>query len=143
MLILIVMARMFAELNDVMSEATIVGCSTSGEIAQDHVRDKSITCLAIQLETGSFCLNSAPIKRPEDSFQVGKELISKFESEDLKGVLVLSDGLNTNGSELAKGISENIDPTKTKVSGGLAGDGNDFKQTWVFHSGKLQQVRCR
>jgi len=46
-------------------------------------------------------------------------------------VLVLSDGLNVNGSELVKGLNDTLGGDVV-VTGGLAGDGTDFKRTWVI-----------
>jgi hypothetical protein len=45
-------------------------------------------------------------------------------------VFVLSDGLNVNGSELVAGITQVIGP-QISLTGGLAGDGADFKETLV------------
>jgi len=53
-------------------------------------------------------------------------------------VLVLSDGLMVNGSELARGLRENL-PEGVAVTGGLAGDGADFKQTLVY----ANQTACK
>ena len=52
----------------------------------------------------------------------------------LRGVLVLSDGLGVNGSELIRGLNA-ILPANVMVSGGLAGDGERFKRTWVVKDG--------
>lgn len=43
---------------------------------------------------------------------------------------MLSDGLNVNGSELVKGLSENL-PAGTTLSGGLSGDGEIFGETMI------------
>jgi len=48
----------------------------------------------------------------------------------LAGVFVLSDGLNINGSELVAGIGGVIG-SRIPLTGGLAGDGADFKETLV------------
>jgi hypothetical protein len=51
---------------------------------------------------------------------------------DLRGVFVLSDGIGVNGSELVQGLSASL-PPDTLVTGGLAGDGPRFKNTWVMN----------
>ena len=52
---------------------------------------------------------------------------------DLKAVLVLSDGLLVNGSELIRGLNAVL-PESVIITGGLAGDGDRFKQTWVIQN---------
>ena len=49
---------------------------------------------------------------------------------DLVGIFVLSDGLNVNGSELVAGIIGAVGK-RVSVTGGLAGDGADFRETLV------------
>ncbi|HKZ28446.1 MAG TPA: FIST C-terminal domain-containing protein, partial [Acidimicrobiia bacterium] len=53
---------------------------------------------------------------------------------DLAGVLVLSDGLHVNGSELVRGISGRFG-SNVPVTGGLAADGDRFEHTWVIVDG--------
>jgi hypothetical protein len=57
--------------------------------------------------------------------------MSKFNPAGLKHVFVLSDGLNVNGTALVQGIRSTL-PKDVNVTGGLAGDGADFKSTWVI-----------
>jgi hypothetical protein len=54
--------------------------------------------------------------------------------ESLVHVFVLSDGLKVNGSDLVKGLTKNLS-SKVTVTGGLAGDGDRFKETLVFWDG--------
>jgi hypothetical protein len=49
----------------------------------------------------------------------------------LKGILVFSDGLRVNGSELVRGLNSEVS-TSVVVTGGLAGDGDRFRRTWVL-----------
>ena len=49
---------------------------------------------------------------------------------DLRHIFLLSDGINVNGSELVRGIYSIIGDD-ISVTGGLAGDGADFKRTLV------------
>src|SRR5690606_4050508 len=48
---------------------------------------------------------------------------------------ILAEGLQINGSALVKGINSQIDPKNVIVSGGLAGDGKNFKETYVGCNG--------
>jgi hypothetical protein len=52
-------------------------------------------------------------------------------------VLLFSDGLNVNGTELVRGLNSVL-PSRVVVTGGLAGDGSRFQRTWVVHHGAPQ-----
>ena len=45
-----------------------------------------------------------------------------------------SDGLQVNGSDLVRGIASRL-PAEVTVTGGLAGDGARFKETFAFYDG--------
>ena len=57
-------------------------------------------------------------------------------------MLVYSDGLRVNGSELTRGLASKL-PPGVLVTGGLAGDGMDFKRTWVLHAGQPREFAVR
>ena len=46
-------------------------------------------------------------------------------------MFVLSDGLNVNGSDLARGLASGVSEG-VSITGGLSGDGTDFAETWVI-----------
>ena len=68
---------------------------------------------------------------PNDSYAAGRAIAAQLKQPSLRGVLVLSDGLNVNGSELVKGLNDTLGEAVV-VTGGLAGDGTHFKRTWVL-----------
>ena len=115
--------------------ATMVGCSTSGEICGTRVRDDSLVVTAIRFEHTAIQLAQTVIGENNDSLSAGKRLAQAFSRERLVHVVVLSDGLKVNGSELVRGLRENL-PANVAVTGGLAGDGANFKQTQVCANGK-------
>ncbi len=123
--------------------AHILGCSTAGEICGTQVSDDSLVATAIhfehtQLRTAQFSLGANP-----DSKQAGEFLARQLPhsidgqggdpQQKLVHVLVLSDGLGVNGSELVRGLMESL-PKGVAVTGGLAGDGARFGETLVFRS---------
>jgi len=113
--------------------AKILGCSTSGEIIGTNVVDNSIIVTAVQFDSSHISENSINIQSVEDSFDAGKNLVKGFNSAGLKHIFVLSDGLNVNGSELVAGMRSEL-PAGVQVTGGLAGDGADFKETVVINN---------
>ena len=110
--------------------AHIIGCSTSGEICGVSVRDDSLVATAVQFERTSLQLVRTEIAEGGDSLAAGAFLAQALPPQKLVHVVVFSDGLHVNGSELARGLRENL-PHGVAVTGGLAGDGTDFQHTLV------------
>jgi hypothetical protein len=70
-------------------------------------------------------------------FTAGRDLARKLDRPGLRGVLVLSEGLRVNGSQLVKGLNSVL-PESVVVTGGLSGDGTAFKRTWVCIGDRIQ-----
>lgn len=111
--------------------STWIGCSTAGEIYDRTLEDHTLTLAVMKLTATLLRIATRKIVDPDASFQVGSYLANTLAAPDLKGLFVLSDGLTVNGSELAKGLSQNL-PSGVVVTGGLAGDGDRFQKTWVL-----------
>lgn len=115
-------------------DATIVGCSTAGEISGTNVLDGSVVSTAIQFEKTTVSSAQVFVKAPEDSREAGRRLGRSIDHRDLVHAFVLSDGLNVNGSDLVKGLTEAL-PADVTVTGGLAGDDDRFEKTVVVWNG--------
>jgi hypothetical protein len=120
----------YDELRSMFPAAHILGCSTGGQINNNDVSDDDIVAAAISFDGTRLRLCREDICDPRRSRDYGEAIGRALQSDDLAGVFVLSDGLNVNGSELVAGISKIIGP-KIPLTGGLAGDGADFKETLV------------
>ncbi len=120
-----------AELSQAYPNAHMVGCSTSGEIAAAGLSDNGLSVAVVGFDQTHLVCTHAKISQQEDSHQAGTEIAKTLQDPGLAGVLVLSDGLSVNGSQLVKGLNEVL-PESVVVTGGLAGDGDRFKQTWVL-----------
>lgn len=114
--------------------ALIMGCSTAGEICATQVRDDSLVTVAVHFEHTRLRLAQAEIAQMEGSYDAGVRLAQPLVQDHLTHVLVLSDGLKVNGSELAKGLCATL-PQEVAVTGGLAGDGSRFQHTLVCADG--------
>ena len=108
--------------------AQIALCSTSGEIYQERVLNNSLVAVALQFEKTTIEATTVNINDYKNGYSAGIGLFKKLPKENLAYVLVFSDGSQVNGSELVKGLSTQIDKN-VLVTGGLAGDGADFKST--------------
>jgi hypothetical protein len=114
--------------------AQIVGCSTAGEISGTHVHDDLLVFTAIAFDQTQVRVVDTTLSDASDSFEAGRRLAAAIVGIDLVHTLVLSDGLHINGSELVKGLISEL-PPQVAVTGGLAGDGPDFRQTFVHLNG--------
>lgn len=110
--------------------AEIAMCSTAGEIYQEDVLDNSLVAVAMQFEKTEIKSNSVNIKDYNNSYAAAIGLAKKIANDKLTYVLILSDGSLVNGSELVKGISTQVNKN-VLITGGLAGDGANFKSTFV------------
>jgi hypothetical protein len=121
---------LFKNIKDDYPHAHLVGCSTAGEIYDTRVLDDSLVLTAAIFDSTTIKAAYSEIGNPEFSHQAGTQLAQSLEKENLIHVLVFSDGLKVNGSELVNGLIQNL-PKKIGVTGGLAGDGDRFKETLV------------
>lgn len=116
-------------------KAQQIGCSTAGEIHDVQILDGSLVVTAVRFEHTRVVSQSIELDA-EHSFEAGANLARAFATEDLIHVLVLSEGVHVNGSELVKGMTRHL-PDNVGVTGGLSGDGEDMAQTHVLLNGQV------
>lgn len=126
--------KSLAELNGKFPNSKVIGCSTAGEIFDSSINDESLSGVIVKFENTEIKTAFAPVSQANESFSAGAKIAQMLNEPSLSGILVLSDGLNVNGSELVRGINS-IVSDKVKVTGGLAGDGPNFQKTWVLKDG--------
>ena len=114
----------------------IIGCSSAGEISGQVISDNSISVAVTRFEKTQLEIVKVNITSPSDSSKTGKAIANELYKKDLKGIFVLSEGLNVNGSELVKGLNT-LANENVIISGGLAGDGPNFKKTWTIYNGEI------
>ena len=107
--------------------AQVIGCTTSGEISPNGVFDDSIQITAIQWEKTVQRVAQTKMTGMQSSFEAAAGLAKQLKADSLRTVLVISDGLNVNGSELLKGFQSVLG--EIPIVGGLAGDGGAFVKT--------------
>lgn len=120
----------FKEVHDLFPDPAthILMASTAGEIIGDEVLDDSLALTAIQFDKTTLEYAQATIAGVDESEAVGKKLAEQLPAEKLVHAMVYSDGLLVNGTALVRGILSGL-PKDVSVTGGLVGDGPDFKQT--------------
>src|SRR5918996_6302720 len=85
--------RLIRELRDHFKGAAVIGCSTSGEIVSDEVRDDSLVATAVCFEHTRLRTTSARITEAKSSYEVGQKLGQNLNEPSLCHIFVLSDGL--------------------------------------------------
>ncbi len=114
---------------------SVLGCSTSGEIFGSQVKDGTLVVAVADFKQTTVRSAWAPVESAADSYQAGVSVADQLSGPSLRAVLVLSDGLHVNGSELIRGLNAVL-PESVVVTGGLAGDGDRFRRTWVVKEGR-------
>ena len=121
----------FTEIRGFYPDAHIFGCSTAGEISGTRVYEDTIIITALEFEHTRVEGMQIKLNQVENALQAGKYIASSLPVEGLIHVLVLSDGLKVNGSDLVRGLISGL-PPGISITGGLAGDGGYFEETLVF-----------
>jgi len=108
--------------------AKLIGATTDGEIIDNIVSNDKIVVSLTTFEKSSLEVASTDIKN--DSYECGVSLAKKLIKKDTKALFLFSDGLLTNGERFLNGVkSLSKDIT---IVGGMAGDGANFKQTYII-----------
>ncbi|MCF8167133.1 MAG: FIST C-terminal domain-containing protein [Rhodoferax sp.] len=116
------------------------GCSTAGEISRAGVEDGSLVVTAVRFETTRVKQVSTVLSTMEDSLDAGRRLAKGLPNEGLRAILIFGQGVRINGSAVLAGMTE-ILGNQVSITGGLAGDGGAFTQTWVLDDQGLSSDR--
>jgi hypothetical protein len=132
---------LFQQIKDCYPQAHTFGCSTAGEIYGTRVFDDTIITTAISFEHTQIKDSQVELSQVQNSFQAGEYLaktlplslpsLKEHGVDQLVHVLVLSEGLKVNGSDLVRGLTSHL-PSGITITGGLAADGDRFEETFVF-----------
>ncbi|WP_128129682.1 FIST signal transduction protein [Legionella sainthelensi] len=125
------------QLADFYSQSKIVGCSSAGEIFGNYLFDHSIAVVVAKFTHTTLKLAKALVNQSNESKNTGMLIAEQLKDTHLRSIFVLSDGLNVNGSELVKGLNTAKESNNLIITGGLAGDGSNFKRTWTIFNNKI------
>lgn len=120
--------------------ASIIGCSTSGEITSvAGSLDHSIALISIYSDTVKF-IPGFGTQIKENSRLAGKSLAESVmknnNGEKPRAMLMLPDGLSGNGADIVRGVLD-VFGQDFMVAGGSAGDDFQFKQTYEYYDNKV------
>ena len=125
-----------ARLREIFPRARMIGCSTAGEIIGTNVSDDRLVATVVSFQATPVFGACVSTHDYPNSVEATKALVGKIPREGLRHLFVLADGLLTNGSDIVRGFNE-ILPVEIPVTGGLAGDGMDFKNSYVVFDGQV------
>jgi len=112
-------------------DARRIAVSTAGEISSQGVSEDSAVITAIRFERTPFKLAATDIADMADSAGVGQRLAEQLQAPDLRAVILFSQGVAVNGSELISGVVSVLGK-QIPLTGGLAGDNGAFSRTWTL-----------
>ncbi len=118
-------------LADAFPDAVRIGCTTAGEITGAGVVDGSCVVTALRFESTVVREATTRLHSMEDSHAAGMRLAGPLKDSGLKAVMVFGQGVGINGSALLEGMVEVLGG-EVPITGGLAGDGGAFRQTWTL-----------
>ncbi|MGC2165487.1 MAG: FIST N-terminal domain-containing protein [Gallionella sp.] len=127
----------YANLAGMFPVAHILGCSSSGSVMGTVISDGDMVATIVKFQRTKVRMCAAVLTDAISSTELASDLMQRLAGPDLRHVVVLSDGLQINGSDLAQGLNRENCP----VSGGLAGDGTRFSTTWVMADAPAQSGR--
>ncbi len=122
--------EVYQELRRDYPSASIISASTAGEISGNRVFDHSVVATAIQFEHTPIRIVSIDTREFSNSYDCGKEIQRQLNADGLNHILILSEGTQTNGDELVRGVNDAL-PEGVLVTGGLAADAGRFTRTYV------------
>jgi len=120
----------YDQIKQLYPQSHILLCSTAGEILDTTVSDNAVVLTAVHFNKTTVQFAQTDIGKAEESYDAGVRLATQLPHEGLAHAMVFSDGLRVNGTALVKGLTEKL-PEHVSVTGGLVGDGSDFKHTYV------------
>ncbi len=133
----LVVPQLVADLAARWPAATILGCSTAGQIGGTDVFDAGVVATAVRFEHTAVRAAMVPVTAA-GSAAAGAALAQTLAAPDLVHVIVISEGLDINGEALVRGLGENL-PSGVSVTGGLSADGEQFEETAVLFGQAAQK----
>ena len=129
----------FQKIREKFPNAHILGSSSSGNILGKEISTAPLVATAIKFKSSHVELYGADLSEETTLEELASQLVSKLTKEGLKHVFILSDGLKINGSALVRGINASLHGVS--VTGGLAGDGTRFQETFVLCDDVAKEAR--
>ena len=106
---LLTLPDILPQLSVLFPDAKIVSASTAGEVYNSKLHEETVICIAIHFEKTTFELATGNIRNFSNSFELGNFTTNQLAKENLRYIMVLSDGNVINGDDLIAGINSSVD----------------------------------
>ena len=126
-----------SELQAHYPQSLITGCSALAGIVDHKLMENGLLVSILQFQNTTLAITAVKINNMEDSWRAGQHIAKKLQQADLAGLLLFTDGINANSTELLAGINSVIEQKRVNIAGGIASDKMQFEQTWVLYQGKF------
>ncbi len=123
--------ELFEHIQAACPQALLVGCSTAGEITRRGIADNTAVLTLAQFDQVALTVATTDLADMEDSLAAGQRLGTQLQATNPRALVILGQGLAINGSALIDGLRQVLGDGVT-LTGGLAGDGNQFLETLVM-----------
>lgn len=120
----------YKKLKKLYPEAQIVICSTSGQIFNHSTIENNIVSTAIEFEKSTIKIAEIDLIKNSNIQELGFIVKKELLDDDLKSILVISEGSFVNGTELVNELGNQTNHS-IPIFGGLAGDKAQFLKTIV------------
>lgn len=130
--------EMLSGVREISKDASLIGCSTAGEITGSGVAEGSVAVMAIQSDSINFTIGKGSDLKSgvrEAGAGLAKNILESSK-EAVDCLLMFTDVLNGNGAEVVRGIQDVLGENAL-VIGGAAGDDFLFKQTFEYYGNDI------
>lgn len=121
-------------------DAVVLGCSSAGEVLGRELLSGSAVASFIKFKTSTVRMVESCVNDAADTRSKAIALARGLKGEGLKGVFILADGLNVNGTDMITGFREVLGET-LPIVGGIAGDEDRFGTTFVGANSLMEEKR--
>ncbi|HRK56113.1 MAG TPA: FIST N-terminal domain-containing protein [Burkholderiaceae bacterium] len=126
--------KCYQSLKKLFPKAHVVGCSSGGHALGTRLSEGDVVATAVRFDSSSLRVAAFTLAASIDFDALAHEIVDALRGDDLRHIFLLSDGLATNGSKLAEALTR-VAAGEVGITGGLAGDGTRFNETWVMADG--------
>lgn len=128
------------QLRNAFPHSKVIGCSTPVVVCDGALLEGTISVGIIRFRHTQIRLAHTSVRGFEESRTAGQLLGKHLADANLKGVLVFSDGVTTEATDLVQGLQEMLPPNVT-IAGGLA-SGHTLDDTWMLCDGELKRFHA-
>jgi len=115
---------------------SLFGSSSSGEIMQDEIYERSIVVMLMDIKKENFEISIDEVGNSTIK-DISKNIVVRaFNKFDKPAIVVVASGLDTDGEEIVETIRNNAKKS-IPIYGGLAGDDLKMEETFVFSNNKV------